>query len=127
MPCFGEKENFVPFSEFSFLKSPLSFRNAGQCCSAGSRTYVADELFDEFVQLSVNLAKGKVLGDPSHANTTMGTLINKQQQTDVAGFVARAKAASGVKIAFQGPTPAKGYFASCVVVTAPHDSEVVYF
>lgn len=65
------------------------FWNSGQCCSAGSRTYVAvsprlddllcfttvfflkDELFDEFVRLSVDLAKAKVLGDPFNSSTTM--------------------------------------------------------
>lgn len=100
------------------------FWNSGQCCSAGSRTYVADELFDEFVRLSVELAKAKVLGDPFSSTTTMGTLINRSQQKDVAGFVSRAKSSPGVQIVYSGPCPAKGAFSPCVVITAPHNSEV---
>ncbi len=99
-------------------------RNAGQCCSAGSRTYVADELFDEFARLSVDLARQKVLGDPSKAETTMGPVINASQKRDILRMVGEAKKSPGVKILFEGAAPRTGFYIGPVVIEAPHDSPI---
>ena len=40
------------------------FFNQGQCCSAGSRTFVQDTIYDEFVKKSVERAKKRSVGDP---------------------------------------------------------------
>ena len=40
------------------------FFNMGQVCCAGSRTYVHEDIYDEFVKRSVARAKGKCIGDP---------------------------------------------------------------
>lgn len=100
------------------------FWNSGQCCSAGSRTYVADEIFDEFVKLSVELCRNKVLGDPNSPKTGMGCVINKAQQKDILGFIERARKTPGVEIVYAGKAPAKGFFVGCHVITAPHDTEI---
>ena len=40
------------------------FFNQGQCCNAGSRTFVQDTIYDEFVKKSVEHAKKRSVGDP---------------------------------------------------------------
>lgn len=40
------------------------FFNQGQCCSAGSRTFVQDTIYDEFVKKSVLRAQNRAVGDP---------------------------------------------------------------
>ena len=55
------------------------FYNSGQCCTAGSRTFVEESIYDEFVAKSVALAKKKVVGDPWNPDTENGngTQLNK--------------------------------------------------
>lgn len=36
----------------------------GQCCCAGSRTFVEDDIYDEFVEKSAARAKKRTVGDP---------------------------------------------------------------
>ena len=45
------------------------FMNMGQCCSAGSRLYVQEKIYDEFVKRSVEAAKARKIGDPFHHET----------------------------------------------------------
>ena len=40
------------------------FFNQGQCCVAGSRTFVQDTIYDDFVKKSVETAKKRTVGDP---------------------------------------------------------------
>jgi acyl-CoA reductase-like NAD-dependent aldehyde dehydrogenase len=117
-PSFGE--NLL----LSLFSLSVQIRNAGQCCSAGSRTYVADELFDEFARLSVDLAKRKVLGDPTKAETTMGPVINASQKRDILRIVAEAKKSPRVKVLYEGPVPRAGFYVGLVVIEAPHDSHI---
>lgn len=45
--------------------------------SAGSRTYVDEKIYDEFVQRSVERAKKRVVGDPFDENTEQGPQVKK--------------------------------------------------
>ena len=38
--------------------------NMGQCCIAGSRTFVHEDIYDEFVKKSRERAQKRVVGDP---------------------------------------------------------------
>ncbi len=51
------------------------FFNSGQVCTAGSRTFVQDEIYDEFVRKSVERAQRKPVGDPFDAKNEMGPLV----------------------------------------------------
>lgn len=43
------------------------FFNQGQCCLAGSRVFVEEPIYEEFVRRSVEKARSKVLGKPTAA------------------------------------------------------------
>ena len=40
------------------------FFNMGQCCCAGSRTFVQEDIYDEFVKKSRERALNRTVGDP---------------------------------------------------------------
>ena len=52
------------------------FFNMGQCCTAGSRTYVHEDIYDEFVKKSVARAKAKTVGDPYDPKNESGPQVN---------------------------------------------------
>jgi len=55
------------------------FYNQGQVCCAGSRTFVHEKIYDEFVKRSVEKAKKRVVGDPFDDATAQGPQIDKKQ------------------------------------------------
>src|SRR5690348_12716506 len=48
------------------------FFNQGQCCCAGSRVFVEEKIYDEFVERSVDRAKRRKVGNPLEASTEQG-------------------------------------------------------
>ena len=51
------------------------FSNMGQACTAGSRTFVHESIYDEFVKKAVEKAQKRVIGDPFDANTQAGPQV----------------------------------------------------
>ena len=49
--------------------------NHGQNCCAGSRTYVQEEIYDEFVKKSLELVQNRTVGDPFDPLTQHGALV----------------------------------------------------
>lgn len=54
------------------------FFNQGQCCTAGSRIYVEESIYEEFVRRSVERAKRRVVGSPFDPTTEQGPQVNEQ-------------------------------------------------
>lgn len=52
------------------------FFNQGQCCCAGSRTYVQEDIYDEFLERSVERAKRRTVGNPFDLGTEQGPQVN---------------------------------------------------
>lgn len=46
----------------------------GQCCCAGSRNYIEDNIYDEFVERSAERAKKRTVGDPFDLTTEQGLI-----------------------------------------------------
>lgn len=51
------------------------FFNQGQCCTAGSRIFVQEDVHDEFVERSVARAKSRVVGNPFDGQTEQGPQV----------------------------------------------------
>jgi len=54
------------------------FLNQGQCCIAGSRVFVHEKIYDEFVARSVEATKKRKVGDPFAADTDQGPQIDNE-------------------------------------------------
>eukprot|EP00178_Gracilaria_changii_P017769 TRINITY_DN5064_c0_g1_i3.p1 TRINITY_DN5064_c0_g1~~TRINITY_DN5064_c0_g1_i3.p1 ORF type:complete len:100 (+),score=1.15 TRINITY_DN5064_c0_g1_i3:839-1138(+) len=63
------------------------FFNAGQCCIAGSRTFVHSSLYDRFVEACIKKAKGIRLGHSLDPNTDQGPLVSKEQMEKVLNYI----------------------------------------
>lgn len=59
----------------------------GQVCCAGSRTFVQQGIYDEFVRKSKQLAASRVVGDPFNDNTEQGPQINAQQMNKILDLI----------------------------------------
>lgn len=51
------------------------FFNAGQCCTAGSRIFVEESIYDEFVRRSIERAKRRIVGSPFDPTTEQGPQV----------------------------------------------------
>lgn len=51
------------------------FFNQGQVCCAGSRTYIEDSIYDEFVERSIARASKRIVGDPFDFKTEQGPQV----------------------------------------------------
>ena len=51
------------------------FFNQGQCCCAGSRVFVEEDIYDEFVERSVARAKSRTVGDPFESGNEQGPQV----------------------------------------------------
>ncbi|XP_031668814.1 aldehyde dehydrogenase family 1 member A3-like [Oncorhynchus kisutch] len=56
-----------------------AFFNQGQCCTAASRVFVEEQVYEEFVRRSVESAKSIVIGDPLDPRTSHGPQIDQKQ------------------------------------------------
>jgi acyl-CoA reductase-like NAD-dependent aldehyde dehydrogenase len=51
------------------------FYNCGQMCTAGSRTYVHEDIYEQFVKKAKARAQAKVIGDPFDPKSEYGPQV----------------------------------------------------
>ena len=74
--------------DFALQQSHLAaFLNSGQVCMSGSRTYVQEGIYDEYVARTIEIAKKKKVGDPLEADTENGPQISKQQLSKIMNYI----------------------------------------
>lgn len=61
--------------------------NQGQVCCAGSRVFVQEGIFDEFLKHLKATFEGVKVGDPTDPSTQLGAQIYKKQQDKVLSYV----------------------------------------
>ena len=60
-----------------------AFLNAGQVCTSSERFYVMDDVYDDYVNAFVDVAKGLVIGDPMRSDTDVGPMVSANQRSKV--------------------------------------------
>ncbi|MCP6760530.1 MAG: aldehyde dehydrogenase family protein [Fischerella sp. CENA71] len=63
------------------------FFNQGQCCNAGSRLFVEEKCYDDFVAKSVEKARQRTVGDPFDPNTKQGPQIDQEQFDKIMSYI----------------------------------------
>jgi betaine-aldehyde dehydrogenase len=96
----GGKAPFVVFEDADIEAAANGavvggFVNCGQDCTAATRIYVQDSIYDQFMASFLAKVKQVRVGNPSHESTDMGPLISATQRATVEGFVERALRAGG--------------------------------
>lgn len=86
------------------------FFNAGQCCVAGSRTFVHSSLYEKFVKRSAEHVKSIKVGNPLDPSTDQGPLVSKEQYDRVMGYI-EAGVKEGARLVTGGKrVGTKGFF-----------------
>ncbi|KAL2790611.1 retinal dehydrogenase 2 isoform 2 [Daubentonia madagascariensis] len=73
------------------------FFNQGQCCTAGSRIFVEESIYEEFVRRSVERAKRRIVGSPFDPTTEQGPQIDKKQYNKILELI-QSGVAEGAKL-----------------------------
>jgi aldehyde dehydrogenase (NAD+) len=63
------------------------FLNQGQCCIAGSRLFVHEKIYDQFVARSVEVSKKRKVGDPFGADTDQGPQVDSEQFGKIMNYI----------------------------------------
>ena len=86
------------------------FFNHGQCCCAGSRVFVEEKIYDQFVEKSGARARKRKVGDPFDPMTEQGPQVDQAQFDKVMGFIESGQS-QGAKLVCGGARVGdKGYF-----------------
>jgi len=112
--------------EIALSQSALSlFFNAGQCCVAGSRTYVHSSLYDRYVSAVGEVAKKIRLGHSLAADTEQGPLVSEEQMNRVLGFIEHGKK-EGAKLITGGKRwGSKGWYVEPTVFADVKDEHTI--
>ncbi len=86
------------------------FFNQGQACCAGSRLFVEDKVYDEFVEKSVARASRRTVGDPFDANTEQGPQIDGTQFDKVMSYIDSGKCEGAELLTGGKRVGDRGYF-----------------
>ncbi len=86
------------------------FFNQGQVCCAGSRLYVEEKIYDEFVEKSVNRASRRAVGDPFNATTEQGPQIDGTQFEKVMSYIDAGKREGAELLTGGKRVGERGYF-----------------
>ena len=94
---------------------------SGQQCMAGSRLFLHEDIYDRFLPVLVEKAKGIRIGDPRDPNTEIGSLISKEQFEKVLNYIEIGKK-EGARLLCGGQPPqgkqfAKGFFVEPTIFT----------
>jgi acyl-CoA reductase-like NAD-dependent aldehyde dehydrogenase len=82
-----------------------------QSCTAGTRVFIHDSIFDSFVdKLAIKLNALKV-GDPLDENTDIGALINQRQYDRICGYISEGLLEKNAKL-ITGGLPEKNTYIS---------------
>ncbi len=86
------------------------FFNHGQCRCAGSRVFVEEKIYDDFVEKSGARARKRTVGDPFDPKTEQGPQVDQSQFDKVMGYIDSGRS-EGAKLVCGGERVGdKGYF-----------------
>ena len=77
----------------------LSFLNSGQICLCGSRIFVQENIYDEFMEKFVADTKSIKVGDPFENETFMGPVVNREHKQKIVAAIEQAVGEGGKVVA----------------------------
>ncbi len=97
------------------------FFNMGQCCTAGSRLFVEEPVFDQVVEAVKARAERQRIGDPFDAKTTQGPQVSEAQMNTILGYIEAGKSGGATCLTGGGRVDRAGYFVKPTVFTDVKD------
>jgi len=111
----GGKSPFIVFKDADLdeaveIAHSALFFNMGQVCNAGSRLYVQEDIYDEFVKKAVERAKKRVVGNGKEAGVEQGPQVDDEQFKKILHYIDLGKK-EGAKLLTGGERHGnEGYF-----------------
>ncbi|KAL2543181.1 Aldehyde dehydrogenase family 2 member B7 [Abeliophyllum distichum] len=101
------------------------FFNQGQCCCAGSRTFVHEKVYDEFLEKAKARALKRSVGDPFRAGIEQGPQIDEEQFQKILKYI-RFGTESGATLETGGDRfGTKGYYIQPTVFSDVKDDMLI--
>jgi aldehyde dehydrogenase (NAD+) len=101
------------------------FLNQGQCCIAGSRLFVHEKIYDEFVARSTEVSRKRKVGDPFAAETDQGPQVDNEQFAKIMNYINIGQK-EGAKLMTGGKRIGKkGYFIEPTVFAGVTDDMTI--
>ncbi|XP_038214372.1 aldehyde dehydrogenase X, mitochondrial-like [Zerene cesonia] len=110
----GGKSPLVVFNDADVetaaqIAHAAAFANGGQCCVAGTRTYVQSGIYDQFIQKAAEIAKNRSVGNPFD-DVQQGPQIDKDMYSKVLGYIKAGKDEGAKCLAGGDKLGDKGYY-----------------
>ncbi len=99
----------------------MRFTRQGQSCTAGSRLFLHESIYESFLNKLVQKLRGLKIGDPLDETTDVGALINRTQFEKVCAYVEDGLRQEGARLLTGGLPPkagplSQGYFMEPTVI-----------
>lgn len=86
------------------------FFNQGQCCCAGSRLFVEEKVYDQFLDKMLKKTKTRKVGDPFDPSTEQGPQVSQEQFDRIMGYIDAGKKDGAKMLCGGNRVGNKGYF-----------------
>ncbi|MES2092299.1 MAG: aldehyde dehydrogenase family protein [Actinomycetota bacterium] len=84
------------------------FTRQGQSCTAGSRLFLHEDIYDEVLDRLIGRLGALVVGDPLDEASDMGAIINGKQHASIDEYLADGRANPAMTVALGGSAPTEG-------------------
>jgi aldehyde dehydrogenase (NAD+) len=98
------------------------FFNQGQCCCAGSRVFVEEKIYDQFVEKSSARARKRTVGDPFDPKTEQGPQVDQSQFDKVMGYIESGRSDGATLVCGGERVGERGYFIQPTVFSDVQDN-----
>lgn len=97
------------------------FFNQGQVCCAGTRLFVEEDIYDEFVEKSVAMASKRKVGNPFNYDTEQGPQIDEAQMKKILNLINSGKDEGAKMLCGGSRLGDKGFFVNPTVFADVQD------
>ncbi|KAL9151331.1 hypothetical protein ABFS82_11G045600 [Erythranthe guttata] len=118
----GGKSPFIVFDDvdvdkIAHLALIGTLFNKGEICVAGSRVFVQEGIYDEFLVKLLEKVKTWVVGDPFDPNTHQGPQVDKKQYERILSYIEHGKKEGATLLTGGKPLGGKGYYIEPTIFT----------
>nr|AKS10559.1 aryl-aldehyde dehydrogenase [Trametes cinnabarina] len=93
------------------------YYNHGQCCCAGSRIFVHEKIYDQFMQRFTEHTKSLKVGDPFDPEVYQGPQVSQQQYDRILSYIKSGKEEGATIVTGGEPLGQEGYYIQPTIFT----------
>ena len=104
-----------------------TFFHQGQVCESGTRLYIHDSIYDEFLHKMIEKARALRVGDALDFDSQVGPVISRAQQDSIMKAIERGRAEGTVECGGGRPSSVgdKGFYIEPTIITGLQDQSTV--